>query len=685
MNKKGFTLIELLAVIVILAIIALIAVPSILNIIEDSKKSAAEASARGIAREAENYYAQSILNGSTPTSIDLSTDILNYNGEKPEKGLVSYDKAGRTHTKLYMDGYCVIVDYDNKVSSEKVSSDGCNLNSVLLSLAANGGTVEYASKEYNSGDEVGELPVPIRAGYTFKDWVFLDDTIVTRDYKITANTTIIAKWEAKTFEITFNRNIFDNGEVVYFNPNTGLSCNKEDAVSTTGTKDGCMKWYAFLDNSGSKIKLILDHNTTPIVAWNIDGGQTPVTALAQLQNDITNWNDDIKSTARLISSSEINQIAPNSNWNINDRESYYVLHDNAKTDYYGPIGSSKYAWLFDNMDSCETYGCNIEQAGVYSYWTSNAVGTDTNVSWGISRAGALYTYGKTNITLTGIRPVIEVSKDVFKETKTVTYDDTYGELPELEKHGYIFLGWYTDSDEKITKDSTVSITADTVLKQKWQKAEIVYPDGYELYFNPNTNAKCNKEDAVSTTGTKDGCMKWYAFLDNNTSKNVKLLLDHNTTHQISWNTDNTKTTPDTVNAKLQADITNWNNIVKNTTRLITATEVNQIAPSATNHIWKKDDSTTYYHFHTGTFEKYEGAAGTNKYAWLFDNSIFCDDYGCNVEQTDNFGYWTSDYSSGGGAWHVGCNGNLYSLEVDFPNSLGVRPVIEVPKTIFTQN
>ena len=45
MKKRGFTLIELLAVIVILAIIALIATPAVLNIIEDSRKGAAEAKA----------------------------------------------------------------------------------------------------------------------------------------------------------------------------------------------------------------------------------------------------------------------------------------------------------------------------------------------------------------------------------------------------------------------------------------------------------------------------------------------------------------------------------------------------------------------------------------------------------------------------------------------------------------
>ena len=43
--KKGFTLIELLAVIIVLAIVALIATPIVLNVIEDSKKSAGESEA----------------------------------------------------------------------------------------------------------------------------------------------------------------------------------------------------------------------------------------------------------------------------------------------------------------------------------------------------------------------------------------------------------------------------------------------------------------------------------------------------------------------------------------------------------------------------------------------------------------------------------------------------------------
>ena len=66
-NKKGFTLIELLAVIVILAIIALIAVPIVLNMIEQSRRSAARSAALGYvdAIEYNNGFANAEMDGYT--------------------------------------------------------------------------------------------------------------------------------------------------------------------------------------------------------------------------------------------------------------------------------------------------------------------------------------------------------------------------------------------------------------------------------------------------------------------------------------------------------------------------------------------------------------------------------------------------------------------------------------------
>ena len=69
--KKGFTLIELLAVIVILAIIALITVPVVINIINNSKKGAAEDSTYGVIESAKLYWTSN-----QSVSLDASTDII---------------------------------------------------------------------------------------------------------------------------------------------------------------------------------------------------------------------------------------------------------------------------------------------------------------------------------------------------------------------------------------------------------------------------------------------------------------------------------------------------------------------------------------------------------------------------------------------------------------------------------
>lgn len=85
--KKGFTLIELLAVIVILAVIALIATPLILNVIEDSKISAAKESATGYIEAIEMYIGTSSLIDKNNLKINEKynvTDVTILNNEATE-------------------------------------------------------------------------------------------------------------------------------------------------------------------------------------------------------------------------------------------------------------------------------------------------------------------------------------------------------------------------------------------------------------------------------------------------------------------------------------------------------------------------------------------------------------------------------------------------------------------------
>jgi len=355
MKKRGFTLIELLAVIVILAIIALIATPAVLNIIEDSRKSAAEASARNIINAAKTYYMQETMNGNeVDTIIDLEENLIKYDGEKATKGYVAFETNGSTSGKIYINGYCVIVSINNEVESTKVTSEECDVTN-------NGG----------------------------------HDTSIPTIYKK-----------------------YNDGDYVFFNPKDNIPCESATS-SATGTNDTCMKWYAFLDSEDSStVNLILDHNTTATIAWNSDStGTTPDTVNAKLQADITNWNTAVKSTARLISASEVNRIALRTDgtaWNVNDYSTWYYLHNGTRTSYKGEVGSNTYAWLFDNTNSCTIYGCNTDDSGAYGYWTSSFASSAR--AWCVIRAGNLTGSGVTvtDDTGSGVRPVIEVSKAVFE-------------------------------------------------------------------------------------------------------------------------------------------------------------------------------------------------------------------------------------------------------------------------------
>jgi len=351
MKKNGFTLIELLAVIVILAIIALIATPAVLNIIEDSRKGAAEASARNIINAAKTYYMSETMKGNTPSNIDLSTDTLKYDGDQATKGTITFED-GEASGKMYVGGYCVEVGVNGAVSSDKMEEDDCVIGT--------------------EGGQVTPEPEPAQNPYA-------------------------------------------DGTPFLYDPVNNAKC-ETSIGSSIGTNDGCMKWYAFLtDEASETVNLILDHNTTDYSEWSGYDETTPTTANSELQNDITNWNEEVKTTARLITAQEVTQIAPTAadfTWTETDSSTSYYLHTGTKTSYTGEVGSNKYAWLFDNTNGCETYGCNAADSGTNGYWTSTYAGFE---AWRVSKNGMLSTYViDYDISMGGIRPVITVSKSVFE-------------------------------------------------------------------------------------------------------------------------------------------------------------------------------------------------------------------------------------------------------------------------------
>ena len=107
MNKnKGFTLIELLAVIVLLAILMVIAVPKILNVIENSRKSAAESSIKLLKDAIKTQVSSESMMGTNFTSDESGCYTFNFDDQTSgnAKELQLKNKENITGTIKYCNG-----------------------------------------------------------------------------------------------------------------------------------------------------------------------------------------------------------------------------------------------------------------------------------------------------------------------------------------------------------------------------------------------------------------------------------------------------------------------------------------------------------------------------------------------------------------------------------------------------
>ncbi|MDD6388597.1 MAG: type II secretion system protein [Bacilli bacterium] len=175
---------------------------------------------------------------------------------------------------------------------------------------------------------------------------------------------------------------FDDGDVIYFNPETSSLCTEGEAVSAAGTKTGCMKWYAYNDNKNEyRLKLILDHNTTPSCQWNDTGkivdGSTILNS--KLKNDTQTWDKELN--PRIISAYEIKKLVSNQSF---DGTRYTNI----------PI-TSEYNFLLYN-------GGN--------YWTTSVVTNFDYCAWGVGTTDVYYRAVDDSANF-GVRPVISINKD----------------------------------------------------------------------------------------------------------------------------------------------------------------------------------------------------------------------------------------------------------------------------------
>ena len=428
MNKKGFTLVELLGVLVVLSVILMIAFPLITTYINKTKQKSYDTQMEIIMTGLKNYAIEHKevlpVNDADYVTFTLgqlkSLGIVNNSVVNPLDGKEIDDsmefkiiKNGSKYTYQIVESS--ILSRDDKNHTPYITLNGHILNyidvdSTYTELGAS--ATDYDGNPLNVTISTSNLDVNTIGIYQIKYEV--KDSNNTKSYAI--RTVIVG--ESK---------ILANGTVVYYNPETNKKCTSAEAVSTTGTKTGCMKWYAFNDEGNDTVNLLLDHNTTATVAWAskedyIAAGGTeaewriygnnnkgPITLLKQLKSDTSSWNKSIN--ARLIEASEIATITGYPNWNNN----WYYFHTNSTTVYKGAAGTNKYAWLFDNTRECTTNGCNVADSSNYGYWTNTANSDVSGSAWLVRYFGALDGNNVSTADRYGVRPVITVSRSIISK------------------------------------------------------------------------------------------------------------------------------------------------------------------------------------------------------------------------------------------------------------------------------
>ena len=463
MKRKGFTLIELLAVIVVLAIIALIATPIVMNTIEKSKKGAAERTADSYVRAIETYIATFYVeNGfSEDATGTLPVEALNeeieVKGDKPTSGWVEVEQGVVIDYELEIGDYTVIYDKDKKtgVATKIITYDiELNLTNVINDDSNVNKITNLETKTLTFAANAGySLPESVKVSGATYTWNKETGTLVLS--KVTGNVTVTIVGE----EIKVTKT-YTNGEIVYFNVTTGEKCSSSDYTETQsniGINSGCMKFYAFNDDGGDTVNLILDHNTTAGVEWvskedyvvaggtesdygaNGKNDKGPLTLLAQLKTDTSSWVGTItpanytmdQSTqesqanytidyssykARLITAQEIAQITGNISWDEKNAgtDDWYYLDSKTTTESYrcryADISECKYRWLYDRTHiNCITKGClNNSDQETYGYWTASSRADSSIFVWYISFDSR---FNSANLRSdSGVRPVIEVLK-----------------------------------------------------------------------------------------------------------------------------------------------------------------------------------------------------------------------------------------------------------------------------------
>jgi len=366
--------------------------------------------------------------------------------------------------------------------------------SVTVNFDANGGDPVETAVEAIYGSAYGKLPVAKRQGYTFEGWTAIRNSTrkVTEKTKVSRKTahTLYAKWKPDDCRITLNANggmakpnaitiPYDEvlGELPvptreqhrfagwYTQQQGGSPVTKDTKVAELSENTIYAQWIenifevSFDANGGNC------NTKSKSVGLNERYGSLPVPK--RKGYDFVAWSTE-KDGGEMIDATSV--------MNRTENHSLYALwREKTPTVLFYPDGGT-----LEKKSKTVTYRQQYGELPVpalanhkFSGWFADEgrqqkVEAKTQVN--VTETQTLYALWepvKLNVTLDA------QGGKVKPANVTVLYEKVYGELPQPQKEGSVFAGWYTAAEggERIEAESVVRSAEQHTLYARWKKAE----------------------------------------------------------------------------------------------------------------------------------------------------------------------------------------------------------------------
>ncbi len=393
-------------------------------------------------------------------------------------------------------------------------------------------SMEYAEEK--------EIPDPTREGYTFMGWELTGKVskIENKIFKMgIEDSSLTATWDANGYTITidpnkgtYNGTIEPTKEGIAYDTTKTIEEPVRKGYTFTGwtVSAGTLNGKEFFMNYAGDVTLtanwvvnsynyIVNHSQQSIdgSAFNKVADDT-VTGTADFDTKLTpkvNTYTGFASPNSQTITIDVDVNPPEKNIvNYNYNRNRYTLTINPNTGLLNGSTSSISTQLYYE----QTYGVSNPTKVGYNFrgWNNS----DSNSKL----VDQIFTMNLSNVTLTAIWEAktyqltynVNGGNALSSNTKTLTYDASYGTLATPSRAGYRFLGWYTAASggTLVTKDTMHRVEQNVTIYAHWENTPPDITSFTLAYTNSNQNStqsgahgllKGNSEVGTLTVNTTD--------------------------------------------------------------------------------------------------------------------------------------------------------------------------------------